>query len=298
MNNKVNFTLLGLFVTAVTILFFSILYWLAKPSHDEQNTFYGLFVTESINGINMGTNVKYQGLEVGKVKGFKINPDNPSEIMMALEIRKDIPIRDGVVARIKAQGITGLSYIDIQVEKNAEPLRKMEYLGETYSVIPFKSSLLNTLSDSADEITQTLQDILKKVDQTLHNNTDETQKTIHNLEVISRQLSSLLSDENIKNLSAILLHGNHLVQNTDLLVAQYQLVGHELNNTLKTVDQSIKNGDYNLSEIAGNLPYETALILRESRKTLSEFAQFLQKLKENPNALIFDATQPTPGPGE
>ena len=298
MNNRVNFTLVGIFVSMVSILFFVGIYWIIKPTSEEKVALYGVLVTESIAGMNLGTNVKYQGLEVGKVKNFRINPNNIKEIMMDIEIRKDVPIVDGVMASIKPQGITGLSYIDIQVEKNAEPLRKIHYLGHEYNVIPFKTSLLSTLSDSANEITKTLKSILNKANSTLDANGGDTEKIIHELAQTAVQLNKLLSDKNIENISSLITDTNHLVRNADSMLDEYILLGKETRGTLQTLDISIKDGDYDLKQIAGSVPQETISMLKEIRLVATELSKILVKIDENPNPILFKPTTPIPGPGE
>lgn len=298
MNNRVNFTLVGVFVSLVSILFFTGIYWIVKPTDEQKVYLYGLLVTESITGINIGTNVKYQGLPVGRVKGFRINPNNPREIMMDLEIRRDVPIRNGVMASIKPQGITGLSFIDIQVEEDGIPLQEMRYLGRKYTVIPFKPSLINSLANSATEITDTLQKILKKVHKTLDENKEESKTIIRELARITIQLNKLLSDENIANTSSLITSTNRLVRNADLMVDVYTSLGKESTNTLHTLNGSIENGDYDLKQIAGGVPEETVLMMRELRLLTAELSEVLRQFKENPNAVIFESTTPTPGPGE
>jgi len=298
MNNRVNFTLVGAFVSLVSILFFASIYWIVKPTDEQKVYLYGLLVTESITGINIGTNVKYQGLPVGRVKSFRINPNNPREIMMDLEIRRDVPIRNGVMASIKPQGITGLSFIDIQVEEDAMPLQEMHYLGRKYKVIPFKTSLISSLANSASEITETLQNILKKVQKALEDNKEESKTIIHELARITQQLNKLLSDDNIQNTASLIVSTNRLVHNADLMVDEYTSLSQESRNTLHTLNGSIENGDYDLKEIAGDIPQETVLMIREVRLLTNELSEVLRQFKENPNAVIFESTTPTPGPGE
>lgn len=291
MNNRVNFTLIGVFVSIVSLLFFAGIYWVIKPSSEEKVTLYGLLVTESITGINIGTSVKYQGLEVGRVKSFTINPSNPREIMMALEIRRDVPIRDGVMASIKPQGITGLSFIDIQVENEAPGLRNMYFLGRDYKVIPFKPSLLGSLSSSAEEITKTLKDILNKINRTLEVNGEASENIVDKVSLLSDKLNKLFNDKNIQNISS-------LIANSDEAVHEYRHVAKEMRETLQTVRVSIENDEYNLKKIASDLPQETSLMLGEIRSLVRELSEAIEKFEENPNALLFESTTPTAGPGE
>jgi len=184
------------------------------------------------------------------------------------------------------------------VEEDSTTLQEMHYLGTKYTVIPFKTSLIHSLANSASEITDTLQNILKKVQKALEDNKEESKTIIRELARITTQLSKLLSDENIQNTSSLIASTNRLVHNADLMVDEYTSLGKESRKTLQVVNGSIQNGDYDLRQTAGDVSQETALMIREIRLLTTELSEVLRQFKENPNAVIFESTTPTPGPGE
>lgn len=298
MNNRVNYTVVGIFVIIVTTLFFLSLYWIIRPTNTQEVKVYGLLATESITGVNIGTNVKYQGVDIGRVKNFKINPNKLNEIMIYLEISRETPIQNGVMASIKPQGITGLSFIDIQVMPNATKLKEMNFMGKKYTIIPFKISTLSNLTNSAEEVSKKLQTVLDKISKFLDHNEKDTDVIIHQLSLSTQQFNKLLSDKNINNISSLLSETNQLVTKTQKLLDTYTLVGKEGQKTLEKINSSIDNGDYNLKKISGPLPHESAELIKELRILTRELSSTIQDFQNNPSEILFKSSAPNPGPGE
>lgn len=57
--------------------------------------------------------MKYQGVEVGKVREIIINPKNLNSILVTVSLRKDFPAKTNMVARLQYSGITGIKYVEL-----------------------------------------------------------------------------------------------------------------------------------------------------------------------------------------
>ena len=118
MNNKVNYTLVGSLVFIGITLMLVFTYWLLKPSSEQEVRKYNIYFNESVLGLNIDAPVKYRGISVGKVTHLKINPNNSEQVEVLVTILKTTPIKTDTVARLTAQGITGLSYINLSMGSN------------------------------------------------------------------------------------------------------------------------------------------------------------------------------------
>lgn len=89
MDTRINFLKIGLFVSLLsTLLIFSI-FWLGKFGLESKKyDTYFTFFDDSITGLNIGSSIKYKGLDIGVVKNISINPKNSEEIKIELEIQK------------------------------------------------------------------------------------------------------------------------------------------------------------------------------------------------------------------
>ncbi len=72
----------------------------------------------SVSGLEIGAPVKYNGVRVGKVATIRVNPDDVSQILVALDVDRSTPIKADVRATVTSVGITGLKYIDLTLGSN------------------------------------------------------------------------------------------------------------------------------------------------------------------------------------
>ena len=134
MNNKVNYTLIGFLVLLGFFFIGLFTYWLMQPSSEEEVRKYSIHFDESVLGLNIDAPVKYRGISVGKVTSLRINPANMEQVDVLITILKTTPIKEDTVAKLTAQGITGLSYINLSMgSQNAKELTIKE--DEEYPII-------------------------------------------------------------------------------------------------------------------------------------------------------------------
>jgi len=83
--------------------------------------FFISFKETSVNGLLVGAPVKYQGVELGKVRRIRVLPDDLSSIRVELEIEKSFPVRSDMTATMTYAGITGSKFIELSGGTNASP---------------------------------------------------------------------------------------------------------------------------------------------------------------------------------
>jgi phospholipid/cholesterol/gamma-HCH transport system substrate-binding protein len=77
-----------------------------------------------VKGLHFGSEVSLSGLRVGTVKDITIAKGNDRELLIQLNIAKDVQnrIRKDSVARISTQGILGDKYVEITIGSPGEPM--------------------------------------------------------------------------------------------------------------------------------------------------------------------------------
>jgi phospholipid/cholesterol/gamma-HCH transport system substrate-binding protein len=79
-----------------------------------------------VKGLHFGSEVSLSGLRVGTVKDITVAPGNDRELLIQLNISKDVQnrIRRDSVARISTQGILGDKYVELTIGSPNEPMLK------------------------------------------------------------------------------------------------------------------------------------------------------------------------------
>jgi len=167
----VNYPLVGLFVLVLGAALIAGVLWLASGGAMQKS--YDLYLAiedESVAGLNPNAPVKYNGVDVGKVRSIHLDRDNPNRVILLFAIERGTPIKEDTVAVLKTQGLTGIAYVELSGgARDAAPLRVSS--GNQYPVIRTKPSLSARLEN-------VLTTVLEKLDST------------------SSNINAILSDEN------------------------------------------------------------------------------------------------------
>jgi phospholipid/cholesterol/gamma-HCH transport system substrate-binding protein len=158
-------------VLVLSATLIAVILWLASGGAWQKT--YDLYLAvedESVAGLNLNAPVKYNGVDVGKVREIELDPANPERVNLLFAIERGTPIKEDTVAVLKTQGLTGIAYVELSGgARDAPPLRATA--GNRYPVIRTKASLSARLEN-------VLTSVLAKLDST------------------SANINAILSDEN------------------------------------------------------------------------------------------------------
>jgi ABC-type transporter Mla subunit MlaD len=107
----------GVFVIAAVFIGVGSLIWLGASRFFEETVSFVTYFSESVQGLEPGSAVKYRGVPAGRVGRIRIAPDGDLiEVIMDIDsetaefLRGDKSLR----AKLELSGITGLRYIEIE----------------------------------------------------------------------------------------------------------------------------------------------------------------------------------------
>ncbi len=307
MYSKVNYTVIGIFVMLFTagIIFFA--FWLGNTGFKDDHDLYLLRTKESVSGLSKDSGVKLKGVDVGTVSSIQVNPENIEEVEITLKIKQGIPIKEDMLGTISMFGLTGLSYVEIEGGTNgAKTLQPIE--GEL-PVIQSGSSFLGRLENSFEDLSEKMVVILERGEQ-------------------------LLSEDNLKNFSALLDNANKVAaKGTDVedkmittldeaegalkdfrvsfakLSKDFDTLAVDLHKemkpSLKKFDSMTKSIDelaFEIRKTVNRGDYNMGKIMQPTINDLRELSEQIdaltRQLRESPSDLLFKSSRPRRGPGE
>ena len=319
MNNKVNYTLVGLSVLVgiFSMLVFS--YWLLKPADELEMKKYLIHFDESVLGLNIDASVKYRGIEVGKVTKLSINPKNSEQIDVLINIFKTTPIKEDTAAKLTSQGITGLSYINLTLGGDTSSVLKRED-GERYPVIKSIPSLFTKLEASFGGVADGLSDTLIKTNNLLN---DENQKQfsllLKNSASFMGRLDKLLDDETIKNLQESAKNLNSITTKIDATVpnvdrfldnsmswennisASFESIMNSYVGIRSSMDEfkrAMSSGEFNIKEITNDMMPTLNNTMLDMQNMMIKIDDTLNKYDRSPSDILFKKEDIKKGPGE
>ena len=105
MENKSHAFFAGLFALVFGAAAILAIYWLSggrNVTHD-----YVVVTKQNVSGLNPQAQVRYRGIRVGKVSEIHLDPEDSSNTLVTIQIRDDVPLTTGTVAKLNYQGIPG-----------------------------------------------------------------------------------------------------------------------------------------------------------------------------------------------
>jgi phospholipid/cholesterol/gamma-HCH transport system substrate-binding protein len=107
---------LGVFVTLGLVLFISTIYFVGKQKNIFGNTFHLNAKFKTVNGLKVGNNVRFSGINIGNVNEVELLTD--TSVMVDLVIRKKYQefIKSDARASIGSDGLMGDKVLTIEME--------------------------------------------------------------------------------------------------------------------------------------------------------------------------------------
>lgn len=147
---------------------------------DDSKSYYIVFRGESVSGLTVGSFLKYQGVEIGRVDDIRISSEDITAIIVDVSIRKDVKIKEDMVATLNFIGITGLKNVEIF---GGSPQAQVIPEGGRISSRP---SQFANMADNMDELMLRAVELLHNLSYvTNQQNRDKITNSLENIEQIS-----------------------------------------------------------------------------------------------------------------
>jgi len=273
--------MLGLFVILGFFLGVSAIIWVGATSFFQKGQTYITYFDESVQGLQSDSSVKYRGVDVGRVEKIRVAPDNKLiGVVIKVSLRDNLAAN--TVAQLKAAGITGIMFVELDRRKPDEPdlSPKINFPSE-YPVIPTRPSEIQRILSKIDSVVAKLEQI-------------DTQGISDQLKATGKSVEDFFQGKEMEKilvkLGATAANLDDLTKRIDKIVAggKVEDVLTESRETLKvmrTLLASVREDiqAMKLPEIGREAETTTANLRRASE----ELDKFLERITDRPPDLLF-----------
>ncbi|MFZ6709425.1 MlaD family protein [Undibacterium sp. TC9W] len=308
METKVNYTAVGAFVLALGALLIAAVLWLSVGlGKREQTVLYQSIVSESVAGLNLDAPVKYQGVNVGKVRNINLDPGNPQQVQLVFSIIAGTPIKTDTLAVLKTQGLTGIAYVELSGGSPTAPLLQARE-GQTYPQIPTKPSLSARLENVLSAVLANLDRTAANVNAVLNDeNRAAFGKILHDTSAVMDALASQKNAMRIAISNAAVTTAN-TAQASAKIDGLFQRVGKSADAVASMADKAGQASDSTrkaADELGGGVRQLSSDTLPDLQRLMAELAtlsasmtRLIEQTEHNPSSLIRGRQAPPAGPGE
>jgi len=298
--SKVNFTVVGLFTLVLGAALIAILLWLGNSGkyYKVYDTYYA-YMNESVSGLNLNAPVKYRGVEVGNVRGIRLDPGNSERVRLVLKIEHGTPIKEDTVALLRTQGLTGIAYVELTGGSVHSPLLTTPSK-EKYPVIRTGPSLLVRLDTSLTSLLANINLMSNNINAVLdEDNRRAFKRSLTQIDAVTHLLAARSASigAGIENATKTL---EHSARASAELVRLVERVGRSAEAVERLADESTRTASEATraaAEVPGTLQ-DMRLLVDDLRDLSASVRRVSGQLERNPNALLFGKQPPEAGPGE
>lgn len=320
MEPRVKYIVVGAFVVALGLAMLGIVLWLGKSDYRGTYDRYYVYTIESVSGLSEDSIVRYRGVEVGRIKEIVLNPDNPEEVRITLDILSGTPIKTDTTAVLVMQGLTGLVTLNLTGGSRDAPPLTVEGQ-QDYPVIKSTLSLfgrldmalsrllsdqglaqlitsLTTLSQNAagvvdDDNRAALKQMLKDLAELTHTLAARNDRLDRGV------VSAAQAAENLAKMTdALNKQIPSLVERVNKSAAALQTMTEELAQTSRAVGAVVRDSQPEIQQFTRQTLVETGQLVTEMRHLTATLQQVARQLEQEPSSLVFGKGRGPRGPGE
>lgn len=302
MESRAHALITGLFVIGLVAAMVAWAQWLAKEPLERAA--YRVVSLVPVAGLNPQAQVRYRGMQVGRVTAIGLDRADPRRILVDIEVNRDIPVTRGTYAQLGMEGITGIAYVHLLDEGNDRTPAPAGPGG--LAELPLRPSLFDTLADGAEGAVREARELMaalnallvpenrRRVGETL----DSLARTAANLEAASARLPGVvaraevwlgedgrrLAHESLERVGEAARGLPELTREAERLLAQTRAALGQIERlSLRTQDES--------------LPRVNALA-DSAERGVQRFGRLAYELERHPDSVLWGRRAGRPGPGE
>ena len=303
-----NYALVGAFVLLLGAVLIAGALWLASGGAFQKK--YDLYLAieeESVAGLNLNAPVKFNGVDVGKVREIRIDADNPERVRLLFAIERGTPIKNDTVAILKTQGLTGIAYVELSGgTRDAAPLSAKP--GSDYPEIQTRPSLsarlenvLTSVLAKLDSTSKNINAILSEENQASFKNALADIATVaHTIAARKETLDAGMANaartfENSAGASARL---GPVIDRVGRAADAIEKMGDEVATTSAGAGKTVSTVGNDVKRLTSETLPELERLLGELSILSTSLRRLTEQTERNPSGLLF-GRQPVPeGPGE
>ena len=313
MNERKSKLRVGIFVTISVLLLMMMLFFLGLSEVFVRKVCVVTTFTESVQGLSVGSDVKFRGVKIGSVKSVSIMPEMKMiKVEMSVEsdrftgivneqefvsfIKKEM--LQGLRCRLEFAGITGMKYVNMdyfaQPGKAADAPQEIAEICENTVYVPGVSS---SFKDIAVALTHALdrfsaipfENISEELERTLHGmgniladpalkaTIDRISEASANLETGSERLARVLSEERLEKIATAIENN---LSNMDQLINKTNITMEQMK--LPESAASLRNTTDAIVEVRS----EFSVMINQVNATLEAFRKLCEQLNYDPGFIF------------
>ena len=311
MENRAYALAAGLFTLLLAAALIATGIWLRGESIAQDA--YVLFTRGNVSGLNVQAPVRFRGVEVGKVQSIRFDRDDPRIILVDIAVASGTPLTRGVFGQLAAQGVTGLSYVQLNDDGASHQLRDPS--DPAQARIELRPSFFERLSDSGEQLVVRIAAVSQQLEQWLSDdNRRIAMQTLASLEAAARQVGALSTSAQpgVRAMPQLARQAGDTLKRADEMLVELRELAALIGKRSEAVERVAVSAErigaaVEQASVAGVSLSSAAsretiprlnVLLDEIARSSRSLERLLEDVSANPSSIVFGRAPLAPGPGE
>lgn len=266
METKANYLMIGGFVLGALAFAFVFIFWITNFAGGGKR--YLIVFEGSVAGLTSGSSVSFNGIKIGEVQTFALDPTDGRKVQVVVGLNEDTPVRENSRAKITSFGLTGGKGVEITPGTPDSPLL-VATDEDPIPTIQAARGATGGLFDAAPAALDSANAFLRRLDDLVAANEEAINSTMTNVDEFTTMLNS--KDEEISQTIKQLNEG----------AKAFSDLGTKLDSNVDVLTQQAKQGMQDFSAA-----------MQEARRAAVTLNRILEKFEQSPTGFLLRGSKP------
>ncbi len=304
MERDARYAAVAAFALAAIAAAFAFVWWYSDTGERRSYVRYEIYFEGSVSGLSQGSPVRYLGVDVGRVQNLVVDRRDPGRVKVIAEIDSETPLSGATRARLGLLGLTGLLYIDLQLDPEADPTREL-VAGQRHPVIQSSKGDIEAFLERLPDLVGSAGAVMARIEALLADeNVAAVGESLRNvreasagLPELTRNAAALAAD--LRNTAA---EATALTQRLNAVAAgsqaglegtlkSVQVTADKLARTAESLERIVVGNEAALAGVAGPGAVELQQLVLDVRDTSAEVRALARALREKPSSLLRESKE-------
>lgn len=319
MEPESRYTFVGVIVLALIAATVFGYVWLAGVGSADNFRYYAIhFEKQSLEGMQIGSDVNMRGVKVGRVQEYSISRDNINRVDVVVRVDRETPVSVNTRAVVGRNLVTGIARIDLETPGTPGPELVLVAEGDRYPVIPEGTSDLEQIAGAMSRLAVSGEAALDNVQQLLDEKNREqligavvaVRELAEGIDARLAQVDSAVvsvvdtassiqeaSRQIARSLAGFTDEGTAVVRRLGPFVQQGQAALDAITRSARALEKATSEMAAGVASTADAGALELQATARELRRGAEQLARAAERLRD-PRSALLGPSQQQLGPGE
>jgi phospholipid/cholesterol/gamma-HCH transport system substrate-binding protein len=304
MERDARYVAVALFALAAVAAAVAFVWWYSGQGDRRTYDRYEIHFDGSVSGLAQGSPVRYLGVDVGRVEHLSVSRKDPGRVRVVAEIDSEAPLSGATRARLGLLGLTGLLYIDLQLDPEANAAAPLAQ-GERHAVIPARKGDIEAFLEKLPDLVGHAGDVMVRIESLLGDeNLAAVSDSLRNLREASLELPAISRDTaalaaELRRTSAEVTTLAQRMQaiasssqpGLEASLASTRVAAEKLARTAASLERIVAGNEAALAGFAGSGVADLQQLVVDVREASVEVRALARTLRDQPASLLRESKE-------